>query len=97
MRHSVASGDAKSLPLFQQFARGDPPRGDDVRPLSAFAATGRGSLVRAGHRYLPRNSAVLVEPVRSDVRGCDQETTRSTSVVFAMALAPGRGVCQDQW
>ena len=31
---SLASGDAQSLPLFQQFARGDPPRGDDVYPLS---------------------------------------------------------------
>jgi transposase-like protein len=28
------------------------------------------------------------ETVRSDVRRCDQETTHSLSVVFAMALAP---------
>ena len=64
----------------------DPPRGDDVRPFSAFAATGRGSLVRAGHRHPPRDGSVLVEPVRSDVRGRDQETTRSSTVVFAMAF-----------
>ena len=38
-----------------------------------------------------------VEPVRSDVCGRDQEATPSSSVVFAMALAPGRGVRQDQW
>jgi transposase-like protein len=32
---------------------------------------------------------VLVEPFRSDVRQRDQETTPSSSVIFAMALAPG--------
>ena len=33
------------------------------------------------------------------VRFCsrDQEATPSSLVVFAMALAPGRGVRQDQW
>ena len=30
--------DVKSLPLFQQFARGSPPRGDDVCPIPAVAA-----------------------------------------------------------
>ena len=85
-----------AFPL-QQLARGDPPRGDDVYPLSAVAATGRGYSVRAGHRHLPRDGSVLVEPVRSDVCGRDQEATPSSSVVFAMALAPGRGVRQDQW
>src|SRR5665811_2224996 len=96
-RQSLASGDAQSLPLFQQLARGDPPRGDDVYPLSAVAATGRGYSVRAGYRHLPRVGSVLVEPVRSDVCGRDQGATPSSSVVFAMALAPGRGVRQDQW
>ncbi len=47
----------QSLPLFQQLSRGDSPRGDDVHPLYAVAATGRGSLVRAGHRYLPRDGS----------------------------------------
>ena len=32
-----------------------------------------------------------------DVCGRDQEATSSSSVVFAMALAPGRGIRQDQW
>src|SRR5665811_1602034 len=96
-RGFLASGDAQSLPLFQQLARGDPPRGDDVYPLSAVAATGRGYSVRAGNRHLPRDGSVLVEPLRSDVRQRDQEATPSSSVVFAMALAPGRGVRQDQW
>ena len=50
---SIASGDAQSLPLFQQLTRGDPPRGDDVRPLSAIAAERGGPAVRARHRHLP--------------------------------------------
>ena len=54
-------------------------------------------ILRAGHRHLPRDGSVLVEPVRSDVCGRDQEATPSSSVVFAMALAPGRGIRQDQW
>ncbi len=36
-----------------------------------------------------RGIDICHETVRSDVRGCDQETTHSSSVVFAMALAPG--------
>ncbi len=45
MGRSVTSGDAQSLPLFQQFTGGNPPRGDDVHPLSALAAAGRRSAV----------------------------------------------------
>lgn len=30
--------DEESVPLFQQFAGGDPPDGDDVRALSAVAS-----------------------------------------------------------
>ena len=45
----------------------------------------------------PRDSAVLVEPFRSDVCGGDQKTTHSSSIVFAMALAPRRGIRHDQW
>ena len=59
-RASIVSGDAQSLPLFQQLARGDPPHGDDVRPVSAVAAAGRGSALRARHRHLPRNGSVLL-------------------------------------
>ena len=33
----------QSLPLFQQFARGHSPRGDDVYPLSAVVTASRGS------------------------------------------------------
>ena len=60
---SVASADAQSLPLLQELARGDPPHGDALHPLSALVAAGRGSSVRAGHRYLPRNGAILVATV----------------------------------
>jgi hypothetical protein len=69
--------------------------GDDVRPLSAVATAGRRYALRAGHRHLSGDSAVLVEPFRSDVRQGNQETTPSSSVIFAMALAPGRGVRQS--
>ena len=42
---SVACSDAKSLPVFQQLARDNSPHGDDVYPVSAFAAAGRRSAV----------------------------------------------------
>ena len=63
MWYSIACSDAKSLPLFQQFARDHPACGDDVCPVSPVAATGRGSAVRTWHRHLPRDGTVLVEPV----------------------------------
>jgi transposase-like protein len=37
------------------------------------------------------------KPFRSDVRRGDQETARSSLLVFELALAPGRGVREDQW
>ncbi len=39
----------------------------------------------------------LVEPVRSDVRRGDPEAASSSSIVFAVALASGRGFRADQW
>jgi len=39
----------------------------------------------------------LVEPVRPDVRRGDPETARSKPFVFSLALAPGRGLREDQW
>ena len=63
----IASGDVQSLPLFQQLTRSDPPRSDDLHPLSAVAAIGRRSSLRAGHRHLPRDGSVPAEPFRSDV------------------------------
>ena len=41
----VASLDEKSIPLFQQFTRNDPPDGDDICPISLIAAPGRGPAV----------------------------------------------------
>ena len=75
MWYSIACSDAKSLPLFQQFARDHPACGDDVCQVSPVAATGRGSAVRTWHRHLPRYGTVLVEPVRSAVCGRDPEAS----------------------
>ena len=36
--------------------------------LDGFASASRGSIIRAWYRHLPRDGAVLVEPVRPDVR-----------------------------
>ena len=74
---SVASLDEKSIPLFQQFTRSDPPDGDDVRPISLIAAPGRGPAVRAWHRHLSWDGAVLLEQVRSVVRRRDPEAASS--------------------
>jgi hypothetical protein len=48
-------------------------------------------------RYLSRDGAVLVEPVRSDVRRGDPQAAGSKPIILELALAPGRGVCPDQW
>ena len=40
----IESQAAKPVPLFQFVARGDPPGGDDVRPLPAVAAERRDSM-----------------------------------------------------
>ncbi len=40
--------------------------------------------------------AVLVEPVRPDVRRGDPEAARSSSIVFPMATAPRRALREDQ-
>ena len=47
------SQTSQPIPLFQLIARGDPPRGDDVRPLPAIAPERGGLAVRARHRHLP--------------------------------------------
>ena len=57
-----------SVPLFQLVARGDPLRGDDVCQIPAVAAERRRPAGRARDRYLPRDGAVLLKPVRPDVR-----------------------------
>jgi transposase-like protein len=45
--------------------------------------------VETRHRDLPRNRAVLMEPVRSDVRRGDPQAARSRSIILELALAPG--------
>jgi hypothetical protein len=64
-------------------------------PLSLRQVEDR--LFETWDRYLSRDGAVLVEPVRSDVRRGDPQTARSEPVVFPLALTPGRGVRPDQW
>ena len=59
--------------MFQLVARDHPPHGDDVHPISIIAVLGRGPAVRARHRHLPRDGALLVEPLRPYVRRGDPE------------------------
>ena len=59
-------------------------------------APGRRHAVRTRYRYLSRDGAFVVEPVWANVRRRDQEAARSSSLVFAVALASGRGVRVDQ-
>ena len=58
---------AEPVPLFQLVVGGDRPRVDVVRQIPAFAAERRGTAGRARDRHLPRDGALLVEPLRSDV------------------------------
>ena len=59
---------AEPVSLFQLVTGGNPPRCDDVRQISAVATERGGSAGRARDRCLPRDCAVLVEPLRADVR-----------------------------
>jgi hypothetical protein len=43
------------------------------------------------------DGAALVEPVRSAVCRRDPKAPHSAPVIFELALAPGRGFCQDKW
>jgi hypothetical protein len=69
----MASLDEKSIQLFQQFTRSDPPDGDDVCLISFIAAPGRGPAVGAWHQHLLCDGTALVEQVRSVVRRQDPE------------------------
>jgi len=61
----LASPDDKTQPLslFQNITRDHPPGGDDVCPVPIVAAECGGFVARTGHRHLPRNRSVLVEPL----------------------------------
>lgn len=59
----AGKGDAAScqpVPILQLLVGGDPPRGDDVRPLSAQLAERGRPAVRARDRHLPRDGPALV-------------------------------------
>jgi hypothetical protein len=67
-----------------------------VTPVAADVGTHEGQASILSTRCLPRNGAVLVEPVRSDFCCGNQEAAYlPASIYFPMALAPGRGVRQD--
>src|SRR5665648_988420 len=78
MWYSIACSDAKSLPLFQQFARDHPACGDDVCPVSPVAATGRGSAVRTWHRHLPRDGTVLCQRRSESAAACRSKSAART-------------------
>lgn len=50
----ITSQATLSLPLFQLVARGHPPRGDNVCPVSLVVEERRRPAVQSGHRHLPR-------------------------------------------
>ena len=65
--------------------------------MSTVTAQRRGPAVRAQHRYLLGNGAVLVEQVWADVRGRYSATTGEPYTwISALALAPRQGVREDQ-
>lgn len=79
---------AQSVSQFQLCARGDPSRGADVRSVSAVAAQRGRSAVRARHRYMSRDGALLVESFRSDVCSGNPPSAGSADAGFpALALA----------
>jgi hypothetical protein len=66
--HAPPKQARQPVSLLQLVTRGDPPRGNDVRAVSAVAAQRRRSAVRARYRHLPRDGADAVEQVRPDDR-----------------------------
>ena len=83
---TLASSDAQSVPLLQQLARGDPPHGDDVHPLSALAAAGRGSASVFGgpsstQKAFDAGSVLLfvVGMAAANMMGCGNRAVQSCS------------------
>ena len=56
------------VPMFQLVAGGNLACRDDVRQISAVASERGGSAGRTWDRHLPCDGAVLVEPLRTNVR-----------------------------
>lgn len=85
----IQSLTAKSVSTLQLIVGDHPARVDDVHPVSAELAQRRGSAVRARGRYLPRDGALLAEPVRPDVRGGSPAAAREPDAwLSSLALAP---------
>jgi hypothetical protein len=92
----VAFGyDEQSVPLFQNVARNHSSGGDVVYSFSAIASQGWGSATSTRDRREPRDSAVLIEPLWSDICGPDlRQASPASTFLVAMALAFGRSVCR---
>ena len=87
----------QSVSMVRMSGRGDRDGRDDVRPVAAVAAPGRGSSGWARHRHLPRDGSALVEPVWSDVRRRDPPQLWSgDALLHAVALACRRGLRLDR-
>ena len=87
----MASAYEESVPLFQQLAGGDPPHGDALHPLSAFATASRGPAVRAWHRNLPRREARCCAP-------CGSGGTASVPCsLWGQTQTGGESACCPQW
>lgn len=56
----------------------------------------RGLAARTRRRRPPRDGAVLVEPLRTDVPGQDPETPRGRYAIRPLAVAPRRGFRENQ-
>lgn len=83
--------------MFQNKPRGHPPHGHIVQPFSAFAGQRGRPAARARHRDQPRDGALLVEPVRPNVRRTNTPAAGGAdAVVAAVAVAPRRDVREDQ-
>jgi len=73
-------------PLFQQLARGDPPRGDDVYPLSAVAAIAM-SIDPIPRSYGYRQGKCMVEGALRGQCTHDQRDCRSREEWLALCGA----------
>ena len=67
----IQSCAAEPVSLFQLVAGSDPAGRDDVRQITVVASGRRGPAGRTRDKSLPRNRALLVEPLRADIRRGD--------------------------
>jgi hypothetical protein len=94
----IEGASTEPVPPFQLVAKGDPPRGHNVRPISVIAAQRRGPAFRARHRRLLRDGAHVVEQVRPDVRRrYPPVASERDAGLPPLAPAPRREIREDEW